>query len=513
MKTQKNLILTLVAFLALQTLTMANGRIHFVKKDFDLSGFTGIEAGGTVRVLFTQAEQYSVSFEADEKLLDLVKMSVSDGVLKISGNTGSPTKLQAVIACPELNLVKLSGAATFNTDGVIQAEALELWAGGASKIEAAVEISGQLTSHLSGASKIILYGNATSHETFLSGASKLIAQGLETSYTFVDASGASEARVAAEKLEHQTSGNARITNIEGDTETKISSVAPRPSTTDSVSINLGKVKIKVLDGDSTVVVIGSHKMVVDEKGNVDVSKAKKEKKRKFNGHWGGVDLGVNGMLTPDFTMDYGRGYEFLDQRMEKSINVNVNFFEQNIPLNRRRTIGLVSGLGLSWNNYRFANNVMLQNENNRLTGYYMDGVSVKKSKLVNTFLTLPLFIEFQGGTSSRKNNLHLALGVIGGWRFSSHTKVYFLEANKMFWLRETIGNSAVVTMVSPSVKDRNIVKNFDGFQQSPFKLDASVRAGWGVVDLYATYSLTPMFIKNRGPELYPYSIGISISVD
>lgn len=80
----------------------------------------------------------------------------------------------------------------------------------------------------------------------------------------------------------------------------------------------------------------------------------------------------------------------------------MNFFEQNIAFNRKGNVGLVSGLGLSWNNYRFADNVMLKNENNKLVGYYMDGVSVKKSKLVNTFLTLPLFMEFQIGRKAIK---------------------------------------------------------------------------------------------------------------
>lgn len=509
MKTQKLIFIFFLSFLTFQGMAQANGNL--TKKEYQLSGFRGIEAGGAIRISFTQAEQYAVFFETDENILNQIEMTVADSVLRISAGTPrNATKLHAVVACPELKSVSLSGAATFNADGLIQAENLELTAGGASKIEAAVDVQDYLTTKLSGAAKIILYGNADYHKAYLSGASKLVAQGLETDFTFVEASGVSDARITAETMERQTSGMAKVINTLGDQESENERQGKERQTTDSVTVNLGKVRVKVLDGDSTVVIVGSRKVVVDENGNVNVSKEEKAKKRKFNGHWAGFELGINGLLTPDFSMDYGRGYEFLDQKMEKSINVNVNFFEQNIAFNRKGNVGLVSGLGLSWNNYRFADNVMLKNENNKLVGYYMDGVSVKKSKLVNTFLTLPLFMEFQMGPESNKGKVHLAVGVIGGWRFSSHTKVYYLEQNKVFRLLDPMNNTVAREMQSPATNKRNIVKEFDSFQQSPFKLDASLRAGWGVVNLFATYSLTPMFIKNRGPELYPYSIGITI---
>ncbi|GEM_PF-63514 len=509
MNTRKMIFFILFSLLTIQSIAQTNGQL--TRKEFPLSGFTGIEAGGAIRISFTQAEQYAVFFETDENLINKIEMKVTDGVLRISaGTTRNASRLHAVVACPELKTINLSGAATFNADGIVQAENLELTAGGASKIEAAVDVQNHLTTKLSGAAKIILYGNAVSHEAYLSGASKLVAQGLETTATFVDASGVSEARITADTLEQHISGMAKVTNTLGDQNEKNEREAKRQQTTDSVTVNLGKVKVKVLDGDSTVVIVGSRKVVVDENGNVNVSKEQKPKKRKFNGHWAGFELGINGLVTPDFSMDYGRGYEFLDQRVEKSINVNLNFFEQNISFNQKGNVGLVSGLGLSWNNYRFANDVMLKNENNKLVGYYLDGISVKKSKLVNSYLTLPMFIEFQMGPEKNKGKVHLAFGVIGGWRFSSHTKIYYLEQNKVFRLIDPISNEVVREMQSPATNKRNIVKEFDSFQQSPFKLDASLRAGWGVVNLFATYSITPMFIKNRGPELYPYSIGITI---
>jgi hypothetical protein len=37
-----------------------------------------------------------------------------------------------------------------------------------------------------------------------------------------------------------------------------------------------------------------------------------------------------------------------------------------------------------------------------------------------------------------------------------------------------------------------------------------VRIGYGNLDLYASYALTSMFQKNEGPQLYPFSVGITI---
>jgi hypothetical protein len=44
----------------------------------------------------------------------------------------------------------------------------------------------------------------------------------------------------------------------------------------------------------------------------------------------------------------------------------------------------------------------------------------------------------------------------------------------------------------------------------PFRWDAYAGIGWGIINLYATYSLNPLFRENRGPELYPFSVGITL---
>ncbi|PIY31968.1 MAG: hypothetical protein COZ08_07960, partial [Bacteroidetes bacterium CG_4_10_14_3_um_filter_42_6] len=121
-----------------------------------------------------------------------------------------------------------------------------------------------------------------------------------------------------------------------------------------------------------------------------------------NGSWGGVDIGLNGYLTPDFNMDLAKADEYLDLQMEKSINVNLNLYEQNISLCRKSdNLGLVTGLGLSWNNYRFNHPTYLSPDSSDIQGFYMDSISVRKTKLTSFYLTVPLFLEIQSNQNLR----------------------------------------------------------------------------------------------------------------
>jgi hypothetical protein len=509
-------LLAFVCLFTFQSSAQKTGSGNVIGKNYTLDSFTGITVGGAMKVTLIQAEEQSVYIESDDNLFSEISAEVKNGTLQLSTkNIRKATKLSAIITAPEINLIDASGASDVKGENVINTTAFTLKASGASNVVLEVEADNMETL-LSGASKANLSGNVTSHRAKLSGASKLSAGKLETSVTHVDGSGASDAFVSAnDKLTSNLSGASKVrydkappevTAKESESSTN-NSVITVPKG-DTVNVNIGNLKIQVLDGDSTVVVVGGRKLVVDEDGNVNLTRIKKH---KFNGHWAGVDLGINGLLTTDFNMGYPEELAFLDQKTEKSIAVNVNFYEQNIPLNRNGTLGLVSGLGLTWNNYRFSDDVMLRNENNNMIGYYIEGVSVRKSKLVNTYLTLPLYLELQSRSHKTKEKAHIALGVVAGWRFRSHTKIYFDDANKAYNLIEPFTGSVVETGQTPSNSRRNIIKDFNSFQQNPFKLDASVRAGWGIVNLYANYSLTQLFIKDRGPELYPFAIGITLS--
>ncbi len=495
----------------------ATGNGNVIVQEYELSGFDKISTGGAFKVELVTSDHHFVHIETDENLFDNIEVKVRKGKLSLeSKNIRKYTRLQVTVGLPSLVGLETSGAAKISGKNTFKGEHLILNSSGASEVKLDLDY-GHIETTLSGASKAILTGQAGHHQVQSSGASKLTADELLTATTIVRASGASKAKVwAAETLEATTSGAASVNTakippvfISNGNRTTMSSGGDVSGSRDATRISLGNVKVEVIDGDSITMVVAGRSISVDDKGNVNV---KRTKPRKFNGHWAGVELGFNGLLTPDFNMNYPKQDAYLDLRMEKSINVNVNFYEQNIRLNKAGNVGLVSGLGLSWNNYRFANNVFITPDSLELKGYYMEGISTRKSKLTNLYLTVPLIFEVQTKGKRTVEKMHFAAGVIGGWRVRTHTKIFYNEPNAEFRLRDPeSGQLLPLVMKSPGGSGRIIDKNHDSFHMRPFKLDATVRAGWGIINLYANYSLTSLFVTDRGPELYPFSVGICLT--
>jgi hypothetical protein len=107
--------------------------------------------------------------------------------------------------------------------------------------------------------------------------------------------------------------------------------------------------------------------------------------------------------------------------------------------------------------------------------------------LTQAYLTVPIMLEYQTNPNSNRNSFHLSAGMIFGWKYRTYTKMMEKE------------------------NGRNVVKNRETFHMSPFRYDLSGRIGWGVLNLYATYSLNTLFKKDEGPKLYPFAIGITIT--
>jgi hypothetical protein len=283
---------------------------------------------------------------------------------------------------------------------------------------------------------------------------------------------------------------------------------------DTTTVRVGGLNIEVVDSDTTRVTVGRHVIIVDDDGNVKYEKCKV---KRFNGHWGGVELGINGYVTPDFNTDWGTEYDYLNLRYEKSISVNLNVYEQNIALNKAKNMGFVTGIGMSWVNYRFSPPTYLTPENSQINGYYMvtnsegQGLSIRKTKLTAMYITVPFMYEVQTKNTNRFKRFHFGIGVLGSARVRTHTKIYFNNANEIYYLQEPGTGEVLPTEYrTPNASQRNIVKNYDSFHMQPFKFEGMVRVGFSVINLWAHVGLNQLFVKDRGPELYTWSAGITI---
>lgn len=248
--------------------------------------------------------------------------------------------------------------------------------------------------------------------------------------------------------------------------------------------------------DTTVVVKEFH--VVAPGGNTSVVFKKNESgswinvnpfdinrsgEKRFNGHWAGIQLGLNGFTNEDYGSAYGVSPDFMDLSQVSSWEVGINFFDFSIPFTPKKNFGLVSGLGVSWHNYRFDNSITIaKDQNGVIQPVEIEENNYSKSKLMVTYLNLPLMLEYQfGGVTNRR--MFVSAGMIAGLNIGSRTKVK---------------------------NDGSKVKNRGSFSIESLKYSGIFQIGWNNLAFYTTYSFSELFKDGRGPELTPFSIGVSI---
>lgn len=511
MKTQTAIIAVLTAimlfpFATVEAQRTISGNKNVTVVEHELADFSAIEAGAAFNIILEQSATPMVRVETDENLHEQISLRVRGAKLSIgSKGISNPTKLDVHIFYTSLNSAEISGAASLSANNVIESREFLLDVSGAAKANLELDVE-ELFTEISGASRLTLKGRADNHITNVSGVANLQAVSLLTNVTGARVSGAAIARITAtEKIDSNVSGAGKLEYFDGqsmvtvrkegsfsihiDEDIDIDSLDYIDIQTynngDSVRVRIGNLEIEVYDGDQARVKVGSGKLEVDETGKVQFKK--EPKRQRFNGHWAGFYLGINGYLTPENKIDLPGEYGFLDLRYEKSINVQLNFYEQNFNLISNK-LGLVTGLGIEWNNYRFNDKVVLDPEQDKIAQLEYEnqkGLSTK-SKLNVRYLNVPLILEFQTNPKSNRNSFHIGAGVIGGLRIGSHSKNVYHDNRRR--------------------KD----KIRDDFHLNPLKADATVRIGWGKLNLYGNYSLMTLFRDNRGPELYPFSAGITL---
>ena len=504
------------------------GKGGIVKKRIHPGTFDKIRISGAQEAVILNDSDYSVTIETHANLLDHIDVVINNG--EISFKTKNIKRYDVMtfyITAPDIRQIKASGATEVSTPETIRGKDLNIFASGASELDLHLDYD-KIIVKASGASEITMAGKAGYLVADASGASEIYAKKLITDTAMVNASGASECYVnTRNNLTYQKSGIAEVNYVK-EPETVIIRAGNDNTNTviindttyrvnvsgysDTTTVKLGSLDVEVIDGDTTKVSVGSHAIVITDDGSVRYIH---DKKKRFNGHWGGVEMGINGYVTPQFNTNWGKEYDYLNLRYEKSWTVNLNVYEQNIALNKARNMGFVTGIGMSWSNYRFSTPTYLTPDSSVIKGYRMvteqgQNLSVRKSKLTIMYITVPFMYEIQTKKSGFKN-FHFGIGVLGSARVRTHTKIYFNNANEPYMLQDPGSfDTGFGRYVTPNATDRNIVKEYDSFHVQPFKFDGMIRVGFSFVNLWAQVSLNQFFMKDRGPELYTWTAGITL---
>ena len=209
---------------------------------------------------------------------------------------------------------------------------------------------------------------------------------------------------------------------------------------------------------------------------------------KFRGNWAGIFIGVNGFSQPDYSDYSAENDGFMDLKLIRSNVVDFNLLQFSKGLqNNRNTIGLLTGVGLEIQSFYFNNDIQLTKGSDRIEPVAMAYDDNIKSKLTSVYINIPLLAEFQVPVKNYANRFYFSTGIILGLRLSSHTKIKYKEDGQTQKLKIP-GN----------------------FYMHNFRYSATVRMGYRWLNLFATYDLRPIFETDKGPELYPYSVGIAL---
>src|SRR5512133_788000 len=244
---------------------------------------------------------------------------------------------------------------------------------------------------------------------------------------------------------------------------------------DSTSIRVGDKEIKIVEHDDDTD-IHIRDVNRDEHNIINP---------RFRGHWAGIEWGINNFADNNLSISRLPEDKFMDLNTGRSWVINMNFAQYSLGFGTSH-IGLLTGLGLEFNNYFFDNDNTIIERDDYVVDSLLTG-NVAKSKLTSTFLRVPLILEVQFPNTIRAKRVFLSVGIVAGLKLGSHTKIVYKENGK------------------------NKDKNRDDFNINPFRYGITARAGYGNMSIFGDYYFTPMFVEEKGPQFHPFSVGLAFN--
>lgn len=218
--------------------------------------------------------------------------------------------------------------------------------------------------------------------------------------------------------------------------------------------------------------IGKTKIIIQKDGEsdtLDLSDEEREKRKKKrsqrSNHFAGIDLGINGLLSPDLSTDLQSEAQFLELNYQKSIELSINFWEKYLPIFKEK-VGVTTGMGVKYNSYDLVQDVVIVNQNNTTIPTVDTTRSISKNRFKTTSVHVPLMLETNIGKDA-DHSFHLAAGGTVSYLLNARTKQKYSQGGENY-----------------KKKDRN------EFNVNPFQFAATARVGYGDFTLYASYNLT-----------------------
>lgn len=201
--------------------------------------------------------------------------------------------------------------------------------------------------------------------------------------------------------------------------------------------------------------------------------------------------------------DYGWviGYDFPDEMKLKFFTSNVyrGFYKYDINVGNSK-LSVHPGIGFTVEKYTFKEDVTIQSVPG-LTGYdnvlvSLDTIvtdeNIKKSQMVPVYFDIPLEFTFRTNREMPKRAFKFTLGVRAGFRLDNKTKIKYSQDG-----------------------ENKRTKQKENYGSSWYRINAVARVGYGSINAFYTYSLTPLFEGSKGPlgtTSQPMTFGLSLDL-
>jgi hypothetical protein len=171
---------------------------------------------------------------------------------------------------------------------------------------------------------------------------------------------------------------------------------------------------------------------------------------------------------------------------QKAINFGFNgaiMFDLSVTKKSPFSFGL--GLGVT-NHNLYSNAIWGIGENyTTIATSLPDGINYRKNKITFTNVNIPFEFRYR-----HHSGFKISAGVRIGLMADIHSK-YFGVA---------LDGSA----------DKTLIKDYKIPNRTKIPVEFTFKTGWKFVSIYASYMITKMFEAEKGPRIYPISIGVTL---
>lgn len=441
----------------------------------ETGNFKHIEVTGSATVQIIPSDKFGFSSKGGQGAV----VTNNGNTLSINGSTN------VFVFTNSVESLTLRGSGKVVSSDTLKLNKLDISATGSGKMQLMLDCS-SINFDLAGSPTLSLIGKSGKLNGSIAGSAEVKAYRLIADTVNLSIAGSGEAKVnVLQSLKGSIAGSGKIYYTGNPIENNVSVIGSGSvNKSNGIAANDTAFSIRVFNKEIIL-------MDEDDKISLKMDDENNETPQKSGGYfyntiWNGLELGVNGYLNANNSITL-TGQEDFNLRYNRSIAVNINLFEQHLPIVKKH-VYLVSGLGLEFNNYRLQKNIRFSENTNTLQYVIEDSIKYQKNKLAMSILNIPVYLSFRTGRiGNTGKQLMISPGIVGGWIFSTHQKRVVDTGNG--------GNRS---------------KTHDNFNTEPFRLSASARLSYGNFVAFANYSLTRLFSKDKGPELYPFSVGVRL---